>query len=102
MVEIAPNTWMRYRGVEETKACVKRGYFREGVECWWCPENDMLCILDADFVICPLCQVASPTKSMGHVECCANDIFSTPMAKSHGGVALGFTWVEVVRWLSET
>jgi len=103
MIEIAPDTWMRYRGEEESKACLRHDNFRVGVRCRWCPMEDICCIEDADYVICPSCKVVSPNRSAESDESGADeDVFSGPNASSgQGGVALGFTWEDLFEWMSE-
>lgn len=80
-IEISPNLWMRFRGAEETLACIRHNFVLPA-SCYGC-EADMYCIEDAHYVICPTCRVVSPT--------------SNEDPGDSGGVALGFFWDDVVR-----
>ena len=80
-VEIAPGFWARFRGAKETMECIQEGYYVP-IECYACREQ-ICCILDADFVICPACRVVGP---VGLVP------------PEQGGVGLGVTTEDLVNW----
>jgi hypothetical protein len=86
-VEISPNVWVRLRGADETWACVEQDFFMP-VVCFGCA-SELCCIQDADFVLCPMCRVVSPMN--GIVDAAASD----------GGVGLGFTFDDLMKWQSD-
>jgi hypothetical protein len=86
-IEISPNVWVRLRGADETWACVEQDFYMP-VVCFGC-SSELCCIQDADFVLCPLCRVVSPMD--GIVDTTA----------SSGGVGLGFTFDDLLKWQSE-
>ena len=83
MIEIAPNLWVKYRGAEETWACVLADFYMPN-SCVGC-SSSICCIQDAQYFVCPTCQTISPTEA----------------AAPEGGVALGFTIDDLYRWQAE-
>lgn len=57
-VEISPGVYARLRGSQETWRAVEEGNVEES-ECFCCG-TQLLCIADADYVLCPECKVVSP------------------------------------------
>jgi hypothetical protein len=57
-IEIAPGVWAPLRGAEETLAAVEDGNV-EQCECILCT-TQLLCIADAEYVLCPECKVVIP------------------------------------------
>jgi hypothetical protein len=86
-VEISPNVWVRLRGADETWACVEQDFFMP-VVCFGCA-SELCCIQDADFVLCPTCRVVSPMNGI------------VDAASSDGGVGLGFTFDDLMKWQSD-
>jgi hypothetical protein len=58
VVEISPGVFRPLRGSKETWDAIERG-FCANVDCFSC-STTLLCIYDAEFVICPVCKVISP------------------------------------------
>ncbi len=79
-IEISPGVFVRLRGSEETWSAIQSGNSTHAT-CYSC-ELSLLCIADAEYVICPACRVVSPlsTGSYGQP--------SNP-ACTTGGVGLG-------------
>ena len=85
-IEIAPGISARLRGAKETYACIENDFFLP-TTCFCCEEN-LFCIMDADFVLCPHCRVVSP---MGE----------ETGGPSDGGVGLGFTYDDLQNYQSD-
>ena len=75
-IEVAPGQHLRLRGADETTQAIQDDFYIP-CECSCCTKT-ILCIQDADYVLCPDCRVVSPIR-----EQLEND-------KSNGGVGLGF------------
>jgi hypothetical protein len=58
-VEIAPGFFSPLRGSKETWDAISRGH-STNVDCFGCCTS-LLCIADAEYVLCPDCKVVSPT-----------------------------------------
>lgn len=84
-IEIAPGLSARLRGAHETWAAVENDFYMP-TSCLCCSE-DIFCIMDAYYVICPVCKVVSP------MEGCAQGM--------DGGVGLGFTMDDLRQWQSD-
>jgi hypothetical protein len=85
-LEIAPGHYARLRGADETWACVERDFYMP-VTCFACT-SELCCIQDATYVLCPTCRVVSPMDGT--------------MDPNHdGGVGLGFTMEDLLRWQAE-
>jgi hypothetical protein len=59
-VEVTPGFFSPLRGSKETLAAISRGH-STNVSCFGC-DTPLVCIADAEYVICPDCKVVSPTK----------------------------------------
>jgi len=84
-MEIAPGQKVRLRGAKETWQCVEDDAYLPTM-CFSC-DADLCCIMDASYVLCPLCKVVSP------VEGWAGGL--------DGGVGLGFTYQDLANWQLE-
>lgn len=85
-VEIAPHVTARLRGARETWQCVKHDFFIPAC-CVSCRTN-LFCIMDANFMICPVCKVVGPLQGgadQGY----------------NGGVGIGFTLTDLQAWQCE-
>jgi hypothetical protein len=58
-LEISPGVFAPLRGSDETWNAIERG-FSSNVDCFVC-SADLICIADADYVLCPECRVVGPT-----------------------------------------
>ena len=87
MIQIAPGIKARLRGSQETKACIARDFFIPAL-CYSC-NLDIFCIMDANYVVCPLCRVVSPLDGGADME-------------YQGGVGLGFTFQDLMEWQRDT
>jgi hypothetical protein len=101
MVEIAPGLNVRLRGAEETRDCIGLFFFMP-CTCLGCSQ-ELCCIQDAAFVLCPACRVVSPLDNTG---CCSeesNSTFSSTTTgfQHQGGVGLGFTFDNLTKWQPE-
>ena len=83
MLQIAPGIKVRLRGAQETKACIARDFYIPAL-CYACT-LDMFCIMDANYVVCPVCRVVSPLEGGADME-------------YEGGVGLGFTFQDLMDW----
>jgi hypothetical protein len=81
-IEISPGIYARLRGSEETWNAIKCGNSTH-TKCFSC-ELSLICISDAEYVICPACRVVSPIFS----EYSGKDLMYPHSAVS-GGVGLG-------------
>ena len=94
-LEISPGVWMSLRGADETWNAIMNGAYCP-TKCLMCSLN-LLCILDAEYVLCPECRVVGPIgdDEFGmRAEMLGSDI------KPHG-VGLGFKPDDLMRWQSE-
>jgi hypothetical protein len=99
MIEISPGVNVRLRGADETWDCIGRDFFMP-CTCLGCSQ-ELCCIQDATFVLCPACRVVSPMDN--NTSCCSeetNETFScTATGSQHqGGVGLGFTFDNLMKW----
>jgi hypothetical protein len=58
-LEVAPGVFAPVRGSDETCYAIERG-FSSNADCFVC-STALICIADADYVLCPDCRVVSPT-----------------------------------------
>ena len=72
-VEVAPGVSLRLRGAAETTWAIQNDFYIP-IECVCCTQT-ILCIQDADYVLCPDCRVVGPIRP--------------PQERSNGGVGLG-------------
>lgn len=84
-MEIAPGQRMRLRGAKETWQCVEDDAYLP-TTCFSC-DADLCCIMDASYVLCPLCRVVSPVEGWA--------------GGPDGGVGLGFTYQDLAVWQRE-
>ena len=84
-MEISPGQRVRLRGARETWQCVENDFYLP-TTCFSC-DTDLCCIMDASYVLCPLCKVVSPVEGWA--------------AGPDGGVGLGFTYNDLVQWQHE-
>jgi hypothetical protein len=103
VIEISPRVKVRLRGAEETWDCIGRDFFMP-CTCFGFSQ-ELCCIQDATFVLCPACRVVSP---MDNTSCCSketNSPFSststTTGSQHRGGVGLGFTFDDLMKWQVE-
>ena len=82
LIPLAPGIMGRIRGVQETVQCITNDYYLPAT-CMCCAQN-LFCIMDACFVLCPTCKVVSPLEGGADHE-------------FDGGVGLGFTLEELQR-----
>jgi len=75
-IEVAPGQHLRLRGADETTQAIQDDFYIP-CECSCCTKT-ILCIQDADYVLCPDCRVVSPIREQ------------LDSGKSNGGVGLGF------------
>jgi hypothetical protein len=88
-IQVSPGVYLRLRGADETWKAIQRDFYVP-CECMVCALT-ILCILDANFVLCPICKSASPVVD-GDMQ----------TADQHdGGVGLGFTFEDLTGWLQE-
>jgi hypothetical protein len=103
-VEISPGVYVRLRGAEETWDCIRHDFFMP-CTCFGC-SHELCCIQDADYVLCPKCRVVSPmdTTSSGYESAnaaAASSTSSTADIEHEGGVGLGFTFDDLLKWQAE-
>jgi hypothetical protein len=102
-IEISPGVYVQLRGAEETWDCIKRDFFMP-CTCYDCL-RELCCIQDADYVLCPKCRVVSPmdTTFYGSQSSNATAASSTSAAsiEQEGGVGLGFTFDDLLKWQAE-
>ena len=72
-IEVAPGVFLRLRGAAETSWAIRNDFYIP-IECVCCTRT-ILCIQDADYVLCPDCRVVGPIRP--------------PQERSNGGVGLG-------------
>ena len=89
MIQVAPGEYMRLRGAQETWKAVQQDFYIPGT-CICCQET-LFCIQDAVFVLCPICDVVSPSQP-GKI--LISDGYN-------GGVGLGFVIDELIQWQTE-
>lgn len=83
-INIAPGMTDRLRGAKETFKCIEDDFYLH-VQCYGCADN-ICCILDASFVLCPHCKVVSPIEGNEEIQ---------------GGVGLGFSVEDLHNWQYE-
>lgn len=83
MIEISPGICLRLRGAAETHKAIERDFYAP-TTCVCC-RTTIFCIQDAEYVLCPDCQVVCPLKDP-----CPQD--------SKGGIGLGFKFDDLYRW----
>lgn len=88
-IEITPGVFARLRGSEETWNAIKSGNSTHA-KCFSC-ELALLCISDAEYVICPACRVVSPLSTTGSYrqESQSYHLLQQPHSAMTGGVGLG-------------
>ena len=84
-MEIAPGEKVRLRGAKETWQCVENDFYLP-TTCFSC-DTDLCCIMDASYVLCPVCKVVSPVEGWA--------------GGPDGGVGLGFTYDDLANWQRE-
>jgi hypothetical protein len=90
-IQVAPGVCIKFRGADETWSCIERDFYMPTM-CISCMQ-ELCCIQDADYVICPSCRTVSPMRGM---------VASTNNNTGHGGgVGLGFTYADLARWQAE-
>lgn len=110
MVQIAPGVTARLRGADETWHCIEHDFFVP-ITCMSCT-TDLCCILDALYVLCPVCRVVSPMEKLmedkdeesnvgGNVGGDKHNGRSKGGGKGRGGVGLGFTVQDLIKWQRE-
>jgi hypothetical protein len=82
-LEISPGVFVPLRGSDETWNAIERG-FSSNASCFVCSAA-LICIADADYVLCPDCRVVSPTE----VEDRKMPASSVFYQQHRGGVGLG-------------
>jgi len=60
-IEISPGVFVALRGSEESWHAIQQGFYTHP-ECFCC-STALVCIADADYVLCPECRVVSPITS---------------------------------------
>ena len=86
-ITIAPGVEARLRGADETYDCINNDFFLPTC-CHFC-EDQLCCIQDASYILCPSCMTVSPL-----------DV--APLSsRRDGGVGLGFTLDELYEWQNE-
>jgi hypothetical protein len=91
MVEIAPGERVKLRRTQETIRAVVNDFYAP-VNCFACGEN-LFCIADVSYVVCPKCQVVSPLDPQ-------EDTFDGQSIERHG-LGLGITVESLFRMQSE-
>ena len=94
-LEISPGVWMSLRGADETWNAIMNGAYCP-TTCMMCSLN-LLCVLDAEYVLCPECRVVGP---IGEDEFGMRAEMLGSDSKPHG-VGLGFKPDDLMRWQSE-
>ena len=84
LLEIAPGVTARLRGAQETMNCIANDFYLP-TTCFAC-ETNLFCIMDADYVLCPLCKVVSPVSENGDTD---------------GGIGLGFTFDDLQHYTAD-
>lgn len=82
-IEIAPGLSERLRGADETWQAIENDFYLPCM-CLVC-NQDICCIMDATYVLCPVCKVVSPLEN----------------GCEAGGVGLGFTNDDLQKWQTE-
>uniref|UniRef100_A0A7S3P6U6 Uncharacterized protein n=1 Tax=Amphora coffeiformis TaxID=265554 RepID=A0A7S3P6U6_9STRA len=86
-VEISPGVKVRLRGSQETKACIAQDFYIPTM-CTSCRLDPLFCIMDANYVVCPVCRVVQPLEGGADME-------------YQGGVGLGFDFDTLLQWQTE-
>ena len=84
-IEIVPGITARLRGADETWQAIANDYYMP-TQCFCC-QTDICVIMDATYVLCPVCKVVSP--------------LDNGVAAEQGGVGLGFTFDDLQKWQTE-
>jgi hypothetical protein len=103
-IEISPGVHVRLRGAEETWDSIGRDFFMPCL-CFCC-SHELCCIQDADYVLCPKCRVVSPMDTTSYGSESANATAASASASTagiehEGGVGLGFTFADLLKWQAE-
>jgi hypothetical protein len=107
-IEISPGVYVQLRGAEETWDCIGRDFFMP-CKCFGC-SHELCCIQDADYVLCPQCRVVSPMDATFYSSESTNanaaasstsTSTSTDDIGHEGGVGLGFTLDDLLKWQGE-
>lgn len=85
-IEIAPGVITHLRGTQETLRAIANDFYMP-TQCFCC-QLDLLCIMDANYVLCPDCRVVIP------MEGCATGM-------NNGGVGLGFTYPQLQEYQND-
>lgn len=85
-IEVAPGLTARLRGAKESYECVRLDFVTSS-KCFCC-SLDLVCIMDASYVLCPICKVVGP-------------LDEDSAMNGNGGVALGITPEVLAQWRSE-
>lgn len=93
MVPIAPGLSARLRGANETWECIEDDFYLP-TTCFAC-SLELCVIMDADFVICPICRVVSP---IDHGDTSSPDLSHATREQT---VGLGFTFEDLAKWQEE-
>lgn len=83
-IEISPGVFARLRGSEETWNAIQSGNSTRA-KCFSC-ELALLCISDAEYVICPSCRVVSPIATGNYGQ---ERLSNNRLHRHTGGVGLG-------------
>jgi hypothetical protein len=89
MVEISPGVHEPLRGADETMRAVRQDFYVP-TSCFGC-SNEIFCIADAKYVICPECRVVSPVEE-GELD---------GQKLEQRGIGLGFTCESLFQIQSE-
>lgn len=96
MIEVAPGEYMRLRGAQETWEAVQNDFYIPGT-CICC-HRTIFCIQDAMFVLCPICNVISPSHQPPDNNSGTKILISN---EYNGGVGLGFLIDELIQWQND-
>ena len=88
MVDLAPGVKIQLRGANETEAAIRTGFYIQ-CDCLVCsasttPADEIYCILDCDYFICPTCRSVHPNP-ISTASSVTNDDARYP-----GGLGIGF------------
>lgn len=103
-IEISPGVYVRLRGAKETWDCIGRDFYIP-CTCFACSQ-ELCCIQDADYVLCPTCRVMSPMdtttySSESNNATAASSTYTAAGFELEGGVGLGFTFDDLLKWQAE-
>jgi hypothetical protein len=85
-IEVSPGEFLQLRGAKETWKAIKDDFYMP-CACIYC-DLTLLCIQDAEFVLCPSCHVVTPLEGV-------------TFDGRDGGVGMGFTIEELAQWQGE-